>query len=207
MTRSMNGRPLPLDSPQMTAIVTYLKFLSTGQRVGAPTFGRGPGRMVELTRAADSIRGKVVYTQTCAACHGGNGGGQRTGRVGDAGGYIVPPLWGDDSFNDGAGMDRLISAANFIHNNMPVGTTRQQPVLSVEDSRDVAAFVLSQPRPQKAQLDRDFPVRTEKPAEAAYGPYIDGFSREQHTLGPYLPIEKKLAALKAANPDHIPGRN
>jgi thiosulfate dehydrogenase len=75
MTRSMNGRPLPLDSPQMTAIVTYLKFLSTGQRVGAPTFGRGPGRMVELTRAADSIRGKVVYTQTCAACHGGNGGG------------------------------------------------------------------------------------------------------------------------------------
>jgi thiosulfate dehydrogenase len=104
-------------------------------------------------------------------------------------------------------MDRLISAANFIHNNMPVGTTRQQPVLSVEDSRDVAAFVLSQPRPQKAHLDRDFPVRTEKPAEAAYGPYIDGFSREQHTLGPFLPIEKKLAALKAANPDHIPGRN
>jgi thiosulfate dehydrogenase len=55
---------------------------------------------------------------------------------------------------------------------MPIGTTWQQPVLSVEDSWDIAAFV-------KAHLDRDFPVRTEKPADAAYGPYLDGFSREQ----------------------------
>jgi cytochrome c len=145
MTRSMNGRALPLDSPQMTAIVAYLKFLSTGRPVGAPTPGRGPGRMAEMTRAADPMRGKAIYGQTCAACHGENGQGERTGRIGDGGGYSVPPPWGDDSFNDGAGMDRLISAANFIHNNMPVGTTWQQPVLSVEDSWDVAAFVLSQP--------------------------------------------------------------
>jgi thiosulfate dehydrogenase len=53
----------------------------------------------------------------------------------------------------------------------------------------------------------DFPVRTEKPADAAYGPYLDGFSREQHKVGPFLPIEEKLAALKAANPDHTPGGN
>ena len=207
MTRSMNGSALALDSPQMTAIVAFLKFLSTGRPVGAPTPGRGPGRMAEMTRAADPVRGKTIYAQTCAACHGENGQGQRTGRVGDAGGYSVPPLWGDDSFNNGAGMDRLISTANFIHNNMPIGTTWQQPVLSVEDSWDIAAFVLSQPRPHKAHLDRDFPVRTEKPADAAYGPYLDGFSREQHKLGPFLAIEEKLAALKAANPDHTPGGN
>jgi thiosulfate dehydrogenase len=207
MMRSMNGRALPLDSPQMTAIVAYLKFLSAGRPVGAPTPGRGPGRMAEMTRAADPVRGKAIYTQSCAACHGDNGQGQRTGRVGDAGGYSAPPLWGDDSFNDGAGMDRLIGAANFIHNNMPNGATWQQPVLSIEDSWDVAAYFLSQPRPQKAHLDRDFPVRTEKPADAAYGPYVDGFSRKQHKVGPFLPIEDKLTALKAAKPDHTPGGN
>jgi thiosulfate dehydrogenase len=31
MRRSMSGRPLPLDSPEMTAIVAYLEFLSTGR--------------------------------------------------------------------------------------------------------------------------------------------------------------------------------
>jgi thiosulfate dehydrogenase len=207
MTRSMNGRALPLDSPQMTAIVAYLKFLSTGRSVGAPTPGRGAGRMAEMKRAADPVRGKAIYAQTCAACHGENGQGQRAGRVGDGGGYSIPPLWGDDSFNDGAGMNRLISAANFIQNNMPVGSTWQQPFLSIADSWDVAAFVLSHPRPQKANLDRDFPIRAEKPVDAAYGPYLDGFSREQHKFGPFLPIEEKLAALKAANRDHTPGGN
>jgi len=110
----------------------------------------------------------------------------------------VPPLWGDDSFNDGAGMSRLISAADFIHGNMPSGTSWRQPVLSVQDSWDVAAYVLSQPRPRKDHLERDFPVRTQKPVDAAYGPYADGFGAAQHKYGPFQPIREKLAALKAA---------
>jgi thiosulfate dehydrogenase len=175
MTRSMNGRAVPTDGAEMTAIVAYLKFLSTGRPVGAPTFGRGAGEMAELTRAADPTRGKAIYAQSCASCHGGDGQGQRTDHVGDAQGYSTPPLWGDDSFNDGAGMDRLVDAANFIRTNMPDGTMWRQPALSVQDSWDVAAFVLSQPRPHKDHLDRDFPVRTEKPADAAYGPFVDEF--------------------------------
>jgi thiosulfate dehydrogenase len=198
MTRSMNGRALPTDGAEMTAIVAYLKFLSTGRPVGAPTFGRGPGEMAELTRAADPTRGKAIYAQSCASCHGGDGQGQRTDHVGDAQGYSTPPLWGDDSFNDGAGMDRLVDAANFIRTNMPDGTMWRQPALSVQDSWDVAAFVLSQPRPHKDHLDRDFPVRTEKPADAAYGPFVDGFSAAQHKFGPFQPIQNALAALKAA---------
>jgi thiosulfate dehydrogenase len=152
--------------------------------------------MAELTRAADPARGKAIYTQSCAACHGDNGRGQRTDRVGDAQGYSTPPLWGDDSSNDGAGMDRLVDAANFIHANMPNGTTWRQPALSVQDSWDVAAFVLPQPSPHKDHLDRDFPVRTEKPADAAYGPFIDGFSAAQHKFGPFQPIRNALVALK-----------
>jgi hypothetical protein len=46
---------------------------------------------------------------------------QRTGRRGDAQGYIFPPLWGPDSFNDGAGMNRLLTSTRFIHQNMRSG--------------------------------------------------------------------------------------
>ena len=195
MVRSMNGKSLPADSREMTAIVAYLKFLSSGRPVGAPTHGRGAGRMPELTRAADPVHGQAVYAQNCAACHGDQGQGQRAGAVGDAQGYVTPPLWGPDSFNDGAGMTRLINAANFVHNNMPNGVTWQAPALSTEDAWDVAAFVDSQPRPHKAQLDRDFPNRLQKPVDAPYGPYVDGLDPAQHKLGPFQPIRDAIKEL------------
>lgn len=197
MVRSMNGKPLPADSREMTAMVAYLKFLSIGRLIGAPTPGRGPGRMPELTRAADPLHGQAVYTQNCAACHGDQGQGQRAGAVGDAQGYAIPPLWGPDSFNDGAGMSRLISAANFIHNNMPNGATWQAPALSTADAWDVAAFIGSQPRPHKSQLDHDFPNRLQKPVDAPYGPYADGLDPAQHKFGPFQPIREAIKELAA----------
>jgi thiosulfate dehydrogenase len=195
MVRSMNGKPLPPEGAEMTAIVAYLKFLSTDHLVGSPTVGRGSGEMPELSRAADPERGRLVYAQTCASCHGDHGQGQRLGAVGDAKGYVVPPLWGDDSFNDGAGMGRVIDAANFIHNNMPDGTTWQQPAVSAEDAWDVAAFVDSQPRPHMANLDRDYPNRLEKPVDSPYGPYADTFEPSQHKLGPFQPIRDTIKKL------------
>jgi thiosulfate dehydrogenase len=197
MTRSMNGKPLPPEGPEITALVAYMKFLSDGRPIGSPTPGRGSGRMPELSRAANPEHGKVVYAQYCASCHGPDGQGQRVGQPGDAKGYTFPPLWGDDSFNNGAGMDRLIAAANFIHSNMPAGTTWQQPVLSSEDAWDVAAYVQAQPRPQKANLDRDYPVRSQKPVDNGYGPYADRFSQQQHKLGPFGPIRNELKSAKS----------
>ena len=195
MLRSMNGKRLPPEGKEMTAMVAYLKFLSSGRPVGAPTPGRGPGRMQELSRPADTVRGRGVYAQNCAACHGAGGQGQRTGEAGDAKGYTIPPLWGADSFNDGAGMDRLITAANFIHSNMPNGATWQTPALTEQDSWDAAAYVLSQPRPAMADLARDYPVLLQKPVDAGYGPYADGFSQAQHRVGPFGPIRGAAAAL------------
>jgi thiosulfate dehydrogenase len=200
MTRSMNGKMLPADGAELTAMVAYMMFLSTGRAVGAPTTGRGSGTMPELTRAADPAHGRTVYAQTCAACHGDNGQGQRVGNAGDAQGYVIPPLWGPDSFNDGAGMARLGIAANFVHSNMPKGATWQQPAVPDTDAWDVAAFVESQPRPHKAGLDRDFPNRLQKPIDTPYGPYADDFDPEQHKLGPFQPIRaaiKKLLAEQA----------
>ncbi len=199
MERSMNGKPLPFEGPEMTALVSFMKFVSTGHPIGSATFGSGSGHIQKLDRAADPVKGGTIYANTCAACHGDHGQGQRNGKVGDAKGYLFPPLWGPDSFNDGAGMDKLINTANFVHSDMPAGTTWKNPTVSREDAWDVAAYIVSQPRPAMANLDRDYPNRLEKPIDTPYGPYADDFSAEQHKLGPFGPIEAAIKKLKAAS--------
>ena len=109
MERSMNGRKLPLESAEMKAMLSYLHFLSTGIPVGAKLEGGGTLKLKPLARAADPVAGKQVYATTCAACHGENGQGMRRGKVGDADGYQFPPVWGADSYNNGAGMARISS--------------------------------------------------------------------------------------------------
>ena len=98
-------------------------------------------------------------------------------------GYAMPPLWGPDSFNDGAGMARLTAIANFVHFNMPHGADYLNPQLTVEQAWDVAAYVVSKPRPAKAGLDKDFPDLLQKPVDAPYGPYADNFTELQHKYG------------------------
>jgi thiosulfate dehydrogenase len=136
----------------------------------------------EPGRAADVVHGRLVFEQVCAACHGTNGLGQRAAT---GAGYQFPPLWGPDSYNNGAGMARLLSAAAFVKNNMPIGTTFASPALSDEDAYDVAGFINNAERPQKADLAADFPVRSQKPVDTPYGPYADDFSLTQHRLGPF----------------------
>ena len=61
---------------------------------------------------------------------------------------LPPPLWGPDSFNNGAGMTRILTAARFIKARMPFG----QPDLTDDEAYDVAAYVNSNPRPIKSNL-------------------------------------------------------
>jgi len=197
MTRSMNGRALPATAPEMQAMVAYIKFLSTGVPPGELLPGLGTGKMPELDRPADPARGKAGYATACATCHWPNGAGIRRSLPTTDLGYMVPPLWGGDSFNDGAGMARLITAANFLHFNMPHGADYLNPQLSPEQAWDIAAYVISQPRPHKAGLDKDFPDLLEKPVDAPYGPYADGFGEQQHKYGPFPPIRAAIAKLKA----------
>jgi thiosulfate dehydrogenase len=196
MTRSMNGRAMPSDAPAMQALVAYIKFLSSGVPPDQRLSGLGAGKIPELDRAADPTRGRTIYVAKCEGCHNTDGSGIRRSLPMTDLGYIEPPLWGPDSFNDGAGMDRLISAANFVHSNMPQGADYSNPVLATADAWDVAAFVVSQPRPHKQGLEKDFPNVAQKPIDAPYGPYLDGFSAEQHKYGPFAPIRAALARLK-----------
>jgi len=202
MTRSMNGRVLPNDAPEMQAIVAYIKFLSTGVAPGQHLSGLGAGHMPELSRAADPGRGQSIFARVCATCHNTDGSGIRRGTAGTDLGYLNPPLWGPDSFNDGAGMARIIMMANFIHFNMPHGTDYLDARLSVEEAWDIAAYVESQPRPQRAGLAHDFPDLLTKPVDAPYGPYFDKFSEQQHKYGPFAPIRAAIARLKQSRGAH-----
>lgn len=206
MTRSMNGKPLPADSPEMQALVAYIRFLSSGLSRGEQVAGHGSVGIPELDRAADPVRGDVVYIRACLGCHNRDGSGVARSPEDLALGYAVPPLWGSDSFNDGAGMARLITLADFLRSNMPHGADYLDPILSVEDAWDVAAFVEKQPRPHKAGLERDFPDLLEKPVDTPYGPYADHFPEAQHKYGPFAPIRAALARLKAEKDKTTPPR-
>lgn len=198
MERSMNGRPLPEGSHEMLAMTAYMKFMSTGVPVGTEQKGRLTPLIKIIDRAADPVKGKVVYETYCLACHGADGAGMRVGAKGDTLGYVNPPLWGSDSYNTGAGMNRVIQAARFIRYNMPKGVTHDAPLLSEAETFDVSAYINSQKRPARAGLDKDFPDRRSKPADAPFAPYREGFTAEQHKYGPFKPIiEARNKALKA----------
>lgn len=197
MERSMNGRALPLDSLEMKAYVTYIAFLSQSVPVGAKVEGAGMFQSKMPNRRASPEAGAKVYEAKCAVCHGENGEGQRVGEAGDAQGYLFPPLWGPDSFNNGAGMNRMIMATRFIKHNMPQGASADAPQLTDDEAYDVAAYMLSKPRPQKANLERDFPARWNKPVDSAFPPYMLGADADQHRYGPFPPLIQKQKDMEA----------
>jgi thiosulfate dehydrogenase len=139
-TQESGAEALVVDSKEMNAILMYIQWLSSGVPVGEEVVGRGMGK-VDSALKPDPAHGKQVYAQKCANCHRANGHGTRN----PAGGYIFPPVWGDASFNIGAGLARTYTAAAVIKHNMPLG---QDGSLSDQDAIDVAEFVTRRPGSQ-----------------------------------------------------------
>lgn len=185
MERSMNGTALPHDSKEMQALLAYLEWLSRYAPEDGVVEGQGFVKIQIPNRAIDTTHGKEIFNTHCMSCHGRDGQGSRAT---DGYGYQYPPLWGPDSYNHGAGMTRVITAANFIKANMPYGTTHTTPILTDEEAFDVAGFINLQDRPQKANAEADFPDLIKKPVSTPYGPYADDFPISQHRMGPFQPI-------------------
>ena len=183
----------------------YIRFLGSDDPNGKPPIGRGAPKLPLPTRAADPAKGRVVYAAMCAACHHNDGQGVRYSPA-DAQWkqqrYLFPPLWGSDSFNDGAGMARVMTAAWFVHANMPRGVTFEYPALQPDQAYDVASYIDSQPRPHKADLSLDYPDRWLKPADAGYKPLLGPFPARQHEYGPWGPIEAWLRAHAPTSESH-----
>lgn len=151
--RSMNGRPLPYDSAEMGALVSYMAWMSKGIPAKTKMAERGFGSITP-SRPGDPAKGKSLFAGKCASCHGANGQGTEMG----------PPVWGPTSYNKGAGITRISTAASFIKRNMPMG---QGGTLTDEEAYDLATFINSQPRPEFPNRVNDWPTGG-KPADLGY---------------------------------------
>lgn len=164
--RSMNGKPLPVDSADMKAMVAYFDWMKMETKPEDKVAGRGVGK-IDPAIKPDVENGKEVYAKQCAVCHGRNGEGLKA----DNGRMIYPPLWGDQSFNIGAGMARTYTAAAFVKRNMPVGFHEKFPLgqggLSDQEAVDVAEYFSHMPRPDFLGKVNDWP-KDKKPADARY---------------------------------------
>ena len=184
--RSLNGKALDLNSKEMIAMVAYIEFIGSNVPKDQKAEGSGLKDLDFLSRAANPQAGKVVYVAKCASCHNSNGLGIMSGSVKE---YIYPPLWGPHSFNDAAGLYRITNMAKYVKYNMPLGVNHDSPQLSDEEAWDVAAYVVSMPRPHKS-VPKDWPNSAKKPIDHPFGPYADNFSERQHKYGPFGQMKK-----------------
>jgi thiosulfate dehydrogenase len=186
--RSLNGKKLHEESVEMRAIISYFKWLGKDVKRGVVPNGTGLTTLAFLERAADPAKGKLVYSKHCQVCHGQEGIGFKDP---DSLEWKYPPLAGKHSYNTGAGLYRLSRLAGYVKSNMPNGTTYDSPVLSDEESWDVAAYVNTLPRPS-GTFPGDWPDIASKPFDHAFGPYADNFSETQHKYGPFLEMKREI---------------
>ncbi|MGC4021204.1 MAG: c-type cytochrome [Cyclobacteriaceae bacterium] len=186
--RSLNGQALAEDTKEMRALVAYLKWIGKEVDKNVTPFGASVVDLVYLDRKADSIKGKIIYHLQCVRCHGEDGDGVMEENKSE---WKYPPVFGEKSFNVGAGLYRLTRFAGYIKSNMPNDiSSYEKPLLTDDEAWDVSAYVLSMSRPSK-DFSKDWPNISLKPFDLPIGPYADQFSESQHKLGPFPPIIAK----------------
>jgi thiosulfate dehydrogenase len=167
LTTSGTGQPSSDSLPNPTtkevlAVQAYLTWLSKGYAVGQSPAWRGQNaierdKLIPVDKL-DVARGQAVFTERCQSCHGPEGQGVE---IGDK---KAGPLWGPDSWNDGAGASRVYTLAGIIRYAMPY---LDPGSLSDTDAQNVAAFINSKPRPHYPFKERDY-VGGTIPADAVY---------------------------------------
>ncbi|PYQ75543.1 MAG: hypothetical protein DMG04_06660 [Acidobacteria bacterium] len=165
VAKAAGERQLELPTPtskEVLAVAAYLAWLSKGHAVGQnpPWRGRNAiaaNHLVPIDKL-DRSRGEAIYRERCTSCHGQDGQGVQ---IGDK---KAGPLWGADSWNDGAGASRVYTLAGIIRYAMPY---LDPGSLTDEDAQHVAAFITSQPRPAYPFKDRDYPGG-KVPVDAVY---------------------------------------
>jgi thiosulfate dehydrogenase len=144
--RSCHGTRPPLGSQVSVAIATYITWLSQDQpmRMNAsrPIGPRAVSALSVDAKQADVDRGAALYLTRCADCHGSDGQGDKE----------TPPVWGNRSYNDGAGLATSAHLGAWLKVAMPP----DESDLTDQQAIDIAAFVNSHPRPHFA-LDQHLP--------------------------------------------------
>ncbi|MGB3290427.1 MAG: c-type cytochrome [Burkholderiaceae bacterium] len=175
-TYSMNAQASPSGKPPAPGsdvyrdLMTYFYWMSNGAPTGEKLPGSGYPKVKKTKEGYDVVRGQKVYAQNCALCHGANGQGQKDPESG----VVFPPLWGPDSYNWGAGMARVDTAAGFIKANMPLGKPFS---LSDQEAWDVAAYLDSRERPKDPRQTgtlEEARLEFHKGEESFYGKEVNG---------------------------------
>jgi len=167
------------DSREIQAMESYMVWLNKGTPSERVPYWRHiekpEGDEKVPVSEVNPVRGAELYLENCASCHGADG-------QGIDGQY--PPLWGEDSFNDGAGMGRMYTSAGFIRESMPYGAGHT--FSNWEDVQDVAGFMNAHKRPHLPRQPKDWAVAG-APDEGIY------YNRTQQRLGYDMnPMTKKL---------------
>ncbi len=164
-TRGSGLEMLPAPtSKEVLAIAAYITWLAKGTAVGKNPAWRGQNTIAASAlipvASLDRHRGEEIFKERCTNCHGLDGQGVA---VGDK---KPGPLWGPDSWNDGAGAARVYTLAGIIRYSMPYLNPGS---LSDEEAQLLAAFINSQPRPAFPYKPQDY--LTEKlPPDSVYYP-------------------------------------
>jgi thiosulfate dehydrogenase len=185
--RPHNGKPLPADSREMIALLSYLKWINGFAPKDKAFEGSNNLEISFPEKAASPERGAKLYSLHCQRCHGANGEGQLKP---DLSTYVYPPLWGEHAYQPGSSMHRIIKQAQWLKANMPFDKARwEKPFLTDEEAMDIAAFVNDDAIHHRPSVKSfDYPNPGEKAIDYDKAPFADTFSVTQHKLGPFSPI-------------------
>lgn len=142
------------DTPELQAILAYLRWLAADTRPGQAMEGAGLLPLPPVAQAADPVRGAALYAAKCQLCHGADAQGQRQPDFAQGGGYIFPPLAGDDTYDDAGHMFAVPLLARYLVASMPLGASWQQPQLTPQQALDIAAYVNADGMPRRQNPNR-----------------------------------------------------
>lgn len=157
------GRVAPApDLEEVVALAAYIRWVSRHQENGDNPPWRKQNRIPEGAliplQQLDPQLGEALFTEHCAQCHGEDGQGVQ---IGDK---KAGPLWGPQSWNDGAGAARVYTLAGMIRYMMPY---LNPGVLTDEEAQQIAAFITSKPRPEYPYKAEDYQTEP-RPIDAVY---------------------------------------
>lgn len=152
--RSCNGPRPPLGSEVSVAVTTYITWLSQDHSVkmnAQRPIGPNGIKLLEIkSDQADAKHGRSLYTSRCAECHKTDGQGDQE----------KPPVWGERSYNDGAGLASIDNLAAWLKVAMPL----DEADLTDKEAIDIAAYVNSHRRSH-------FELREHLPPSSQLGEY------------------------------------